>query len=281
MSTTVKPARRRRTGRAYQSFRFAAIALIVVVFVSPMLWMVVSSFKRNVDVNDPARMFAFEPIIENYVRVFASANYGSFLFNSLWIAFWATVLSLIIGIPSAYAMSRFTMHKSATLVLLARIIPAISLLVPWYYIFAGLGWVGSRGVQILANMFILIPVCVYILMSFFDSLPIELEEAALLDGLSHIGAFVRIFLPLSVPGVATAGVLSFIFAWNNFLFPLVLSNSATKTLPVAVFDFVSYAEIDWGSIMAAAVVMTLPILVIALFAQRYIVSGLVAGATKG
>jgi multiple sugar transport system permease protein len=268
-------------GPAYRAFRATAIVVIVMVFLTPMLWMVLSSFKRNVDINNPDRMFAFEPIIDNYVNVFASADYGLYLFNSVWIALWATVLSLVIGVPSAYAMSRFTMHKSSTLVLLARIIPAISLLVPWYFIFAQIGWVGSHGVQILANMFILIPVCVFILMSFFDSLPIELEEAALVDGLTHIGAFFRILLPLSVSGIATAGILSFIFAWNNFLFPLVLSNSQTKTLPVAVYDFVSYAEIDWGGIMAAAAVMTLPIVLIALFAQRYIVSGLVAGATKG
>lgn len=282
MSTVSRLLRRRVDGSfAYRGFRFGAIALVVLVFLAPMLWMVMSSFKRNVDINDPGKMFEFTPIIDNYVNVFANANYGQFLFNSIWIAFWATLLSILIGVPAAYAMSRFSMEKSATVVLLARIIPAISLLVPWYYIFAQLGWVGSHAVQILANMFIVIPVCVYILMSFFDSMPLELEEAALVDGLTHIGAFLRILLPLSVPGIATASVLSFIFVWNNFLFPLVLSSSATKTLPVAVFDFVSYAEIDWGGIMAAAVVMTLPIIVITLFAQRYIVSGLVAGATKG
>lgn len=108
-----------------------------------------------------------------------------------------------------------------------------------------------------------------------------LEEAALVDGLTPIGAFLRILLPLSVPGIATAGILSFIFSWNNFKFALVLSGANTKTLPVAVLDFVSYASIDWGAIMAATVVMTLPIVVIAVIGQKYIVSGLTAGATKG
>ncbi|MGH3495737.1 MAG: carbohydrate ABC transporter permease, partial [Sciscionella sp.] len=111
--------------------------------------------------------------------------------------------------------------------------------------------------------------------------PTEMEEAAQIDGLSPIGAFVRIVVPVSKGGIATAGILSFIFSWNNFMFALVLSGANTKTLPVAVFDFVSYASINWGAIMAAAVVMTLPIVVIALFAQKYIVSGLTSGATKG
>ena len=103
----------------------------------------------------------------------------------------------------------------------------------------------------------------------------------MVDGLTPIGAFRRITLPLSVPGIATAGILAFIFSWNNFMFALVLSGAQTKTLPVAIFNFVGYASIDWGGLMAAATVVTVPIMVIALFTQKYIVSGLTAGATKG
>ncbi|WP_317451818.1 carbohydrate ABC transporter permease [Microbacterium sp. NIBRBAC000506063] len=111
--------------------------------------------------------------------------------------------------------------------------------------------------------------------------PEELEESAQVDGLTAIGAFFRITLPLSVPGIATATILSFIFSWNNFMFALVLAGQSTKTLPVAIFDFIGYASIDWGALMAASVVVTTPIMLIALFTQRYIVSGLTAGATKG
>lgn len=267
--------------RAYKPFRMTMILLVVIVFVAPLLWMLMASFKTNVDIHDVSKSFVFTPILGNYAEVLGNDNYGQFVFNSFWVALCSTVLSLILGVPAAYAMSRFSMQKSALVVLLARIIPGISLLVPWYYVFANLGWVGGYGVLILSHMFILIPISVYILMSFFDSMPQELEEASLVDGLTPIGAFARILLPLSVPGIATAGILSFIFSWNNFMFALVLSGANTKTLPVAVFDFVSYASIDWGAIMAAAVIMTLPIIVIALFAQKYIVSGLTAGATKG
>lgn len=274
-------AARRRRGNGYRSFRFVMIALIVITFLVPLLWMVMASFKSNVDIQDTSHPFSFSPILDNYANVFGSDTYLQFVFNSFWIAFWAVLISLALGVPAAYAMSRFNMRKSALVVLLARIIPGISLLVPWYYVFANLGWVGSYWVMILSHMFILIPVSVYIMMSFFDSMPLELEEASLVDGLTHIGAFWRILLPLSVPGIATAAILSFIFSWNNFMFALVLTGAHTKTLPVAVFDFVSYASIDWGSIMAASTIMTLPIIVIALFAQKYIVSGLTAGATKG
>jgi multiple sugar transport system permease protein len=141
--------------------------------------------------------------------------------------------------------------------------------------------VGGFEVLILSHMFVALPLIVYIMMSYFDSLPLELEESAQVDGLTPIGAFQRITLPLSVAGMATAGILSFIFSWNNFMFALVLSGSKTKTLPVAIFDFVSYASIDWGGLMAAATVVTIPIMIIALFTQKYIVSGMTAGATKG
>ena len=173
------------------------------------------------------------------------------------------------------------MNRSALVVLMARVIPGVSLLVPWYYVFSNLKMVGGFTVLILSHMFVSLPLIVYIMMGYFDGLPLELEESALVDGLTHIGAFRRITLPLSVPGIATAGILSFIFSWNNFMFALVLSGSETKTLPVAIFDFVGYASIDWGGLMAAATVVTLPIMMIALFAQKYVVSGLTAGATKG
>ncbi|MEQ4304073.1 carbohydrate ABC transporter permease [Plantactinospora sp. B6F1] len=271
--------RKRRT--PYQVFRAVALAVVVVSLIAPLLWMVAASFKTNVDIYDSGRAFVFTPVLENYSKVLDQANYLQFVGNSLWVAFAATVLSLILGVPAAYSMSRFNMRKSALVVLMARVIPGVSLLVPWYYVFSNLRLVGGFTVLILSHMFVSLPLVVYILMGFFDSLPLELEESAQVDGLTPIGAFRRITLPLSAPGIATAGILSFIFSWNNFMFALVLSGADTKTLPVAIFDFVGYASIDWGGLMAASTVVTLPIMLIALFVQKYVVSGLTAGATKG
>ncbi|RNE63766.1 carbohydrate ABC transporter permease [Cryobacterium tepidiphilum] len=275
------PAKRRRRRGVYPIVRVIALILIVLLFILPLVWMVIASLKNNVDIYDASKTIIFTPTLENYANVLSRNNYFVFIFNSFWVAFASTVLSLILGVPAAYAMSRFTMHKSALVVLLARIIPGVSLLVPWYFIFANLRLVGGFGVLILSHMFVALPLIVYIMISFFDSLPLELEEQAQVDGLTPIGAFLRTTLPLSVPGIATASILSFIFSWNNFMFALVLSGAHTKTLPVAIFNFVSYASIDWGSLMAASVVVTVPIMIIALFTQKYIVSGLTAGATKG
>ncbi|WP_433519229.1 carbohydrate ABC transporter permease [Nonomuraea sp. CA-143628] len=266
---------------AYRVFRVVALTFVVLSLLAPLLWMIAASFKTNVDIYDPGKALAFSPTMDNYAKVLQQANYVEFILNSLWVAFAATVASLILGLPAAYSMSRFNMRKSALVVLMARVIPGVSLLVPWYYVFSNLKMVGGFGVLILSHMFVALPLVVYIMMGYFDSLPEELEEAGLVDGLTHIGAFRRILLPLSVPGIATAGILSFIFSWNNFMFALVLSDADTKTLPVAIFDFVGYASIDWGGLMAAATVVTVPIMVIALFVQKYVVSGLTAGATKG
>jgi len=275
-------AKRKPLGvRVYTRFRFVALAVVVLSLLAPLAWLVASSLKTNVDIYDASKTFFFVPTLENYANVLTRNNYFVFIFNSFWVASASTILSLILGVPAAYAMSRFTMHRSALVVLMARVIPGISLLVPWYYVFSNMKMVGGFTVLILSHMFVALPLIVYIMMSYFDSMPLELEESAQVDGLTPIGAFRRITLPLSVGGMATAGILSFIFSWNNFMFALVLSGSKTKTLPVAIFDFVSYASIDWGGLMAAATVVTVPIMVIALFTQKYIVSGMTAGATKG
>ena len=273
--------RRRRKSRAYPIFRVLVLTTTVLLFIAPLMWMLVASFKTNVDIYDLSKTFFFTPTMDNYSNVLGRNNYFDFIFNSFWVALWSTVFSLILGVPAAYAMSRFGMNRSAMVVLMARIIPGVSLLVPWYFIFANMRLVGGFAVLILSHMFVALPLIVYIMMSFFDSLPTELEDAAQVDGLTPIGAFLRISLPLSVPGLATAGILSFIFSWNNFMFALVLAGANTKTLPVAIFNFVSYASIDWGGLMSASVVVTVPIMVIALFTQKYIVAGLTAGATKG
>ena len=267
--------------RRYKVFRFTMLVLVVLFLVLPIVWMVLAAFKTNVDIYDVAKTIAFMPTLENFTKVFAQGNFGAYIINSAVVALSATGASLVLGVPAAFAMSRFVMNKSALVVLMARVIPGISLLVPWYYIFSNLRLVGSLWVLILSHMFVALPLVVYIMMGFFDGLPLEIEEAGLVDGLTHIGSFWHLMVPLSRGGMATAGILSFIFSWNNFMFSLILANEHTMTLPVALYHFMAYAGVDWGGLMAAATVMTAPIIIFSLFAQKYVVGGLTAGATKG
>ena len=252
-----------RRRKPYTTFRVGALVVVVLILLAPLVWMLLASFKTNVDIYDSSKAVFFSPTLDNYTKVLKQANYGQFIFNSFWVAFVSTTVSLVLGVPAAYSMSRFTMNRSALVVPMARVIPGVSLLVPWYYVFSNLHMVGGYTVLILSHMFVALPLVVYIMMGYFDGLPLELEESAMVDGLTPIGAFRMITLPLSVPGIATAGILSFIFSWNNFMFALVLSGASTKTLPVAIFNFVGYASIDWGGLMAAATVVTTSLVLLA------------------
>lgn len=265
----------------YRIFRAIMLTLVVAVLVLPLAWMVLASLKTNVDIYDTSKTVFFSPTMENYRNVLGRGGFPKYIVNSFTIALVATVLSLVLAVPAAYALSRFKMYKTTLVVLMARVIPAISLLVPWYYVFSNLKLTGTYMALILSHMFVSLPLITYIMMGNFEQLPAELEESGLVDGLTPIGAFLHITLPLARPGMATASILSFIFSWNNFMFALVLANASTKTLPVAIFDFIGYAAADWGGLMAAATTITLPIMVLSLFTQKYIVSGLTAGATKG
>ena len=159
--------------------------------------------------------------------------------------------------------------------------PGISFLMPWYIIFSRLGLMDSYVALILSHMLIALPIVVWIMSTYFSTIPRELEESAMVDGATRQMAFVKIILPLSGPGIITATTLSFIFSWNNFMFSQVLSMERTKTLPIAVYNFLSYAEVDWGGVMAAAVAIMAPAIILTMVFQKYVAKGLTMGAVKG
>ena len=219
--------------------------------------------------------------VENFVSVITEYDFLDYTWNSFVVAAAATVFSLIIGVPCAYVVARYKMRKASVVVLLVRMIPGISFLLPWFSIFSKLGLSDSYTALILSHMLVALPYIVWTMIPNFENLPRELEEAAWIDGSTQIGAFFRVTLRLATPGMVTAALLAFIFSWNNFMFSLILAGSKTQTLPVAIFNFVSYAYVDWGGLMAAAVMITLPIMILSMCLQKYIVSGLTAGAVKG
>jgi multiple sugar transport system permease protein len=264
-----------------QSLRYLAIALVVIVLVFPLAWMLLSSFKNQIDITTNRDLFNFTPTLVNYRNVFEQQNYLQYLFNSFLVALLSTLFSLILGLPAAYGIARFRANWLGIILLTARIIPGITFLIPWYIIFGQLKLLGSYWALILSHMLVGLPFIAWVMIPFFEGLPQELEEAARIDGATPFGAFFRVALPLAIPGIITAFIMAFIFSWNNFMFSLVLAGDETRTLPIAIFNFLSYSSVDWGGLMAAAVVITLPVLLITLFVQRYIVAGLTAGATKG
>lgn len=267
--------------RRLERLRLTAVVLVSLVFALPLVWMVLAAFKTNVQISNTADAVVFSPTLDNFRTVFDEGVFLPAMVNSIIVAVVSTVLSALVAVPAAWAIGRFGMRRAGGWVLIARIIPAISLLVPWYYVFARLELVGGYTVLVLSHMFVSVPLITWIMIGFFEGLPVELEEAGRVDGLSAFGAFLRISLPLATAGTATACVLATVFSWNNFIFALILSDENTKTLPVALFNFISYASIDWGGLMAASTLMSVPVVVAAVFGQRYLIAGLTAGATKG
>lgn len=268
-------------GRLRAALRPACIALVLLFFLTPFLWMILNSFKTPIEVITLPPKLVFEPTLANYENVFATQNFARYLVNSGIVGAGSVGLGLLLGVPAAYAIAKWDQRRIATGILLARIVPGITFLVPLFIVFRQLRLVDTYASLILTHALVGLPFIVTVMVPFFKGIPAELEEAARVDGASLLQSLMRVILPISGPGIVTASILAFVFSWNNFMFSVVLATNRTKTLPVAVYNFISYAQIDWGGLMAAAVVITLPVLVLALLTQRYIVRGLTAGAVKG
>ncbi len=264
-----------------EALYFAAIILVMLFLLWPFLWMVLNSFKTPLEIIKLPPDLIFQPTLDNYVNVFASQNFAQYLWNSTLIGGGSTLFGLLLGLPAAYAIARYNQQGIAIAILLARIVPGITFLLPLFILFRQLQMVDTYTSLILAHMLVGLPFIVWVMVPFFEAIPLDLEEAARVDGASILQTFLRVVLPISVPGIVTGAILAFVFSWNNFMFSVVLATNRTKTVPVAIYNFISYAQIDWGGLMAAAVVITLPVLILALVTQRYVVRGLTAGAIKG
>ena len=273
---------RKRQRKILGKIVFYIFLIAVLAFtLFPFLWMVLAAFKTNAQVTDPNQLFIFKPYFGNFSTVFSRYDFVKPIFNSMVVSVVSTALGLLLGLPSAYAIARAKKHMTSNIILIVRFFPGIAFMLPWYIIFSKIGITDTYLALILSHLLINVPFIVWVMIPYFESIPVELDEAAKVDGCRTLSAFLRVILPLTGPGLITTSLLSIIFSWNNFLFSLILAGGNTRTVPLALLSFVSYASVDWGAMMAAAVVITLPILVISLLAQKYIIAGLTAGAVKG
>jgi len=259
---------------------------LVIVFMLPTVfvfyWMITLSLKPQVEAAGyPPSFFYFSVTFKGYVDVFAKNPFLLYTWNSLVVAAGTTILGLIVGLPCAYSIAHWRQQKLALTVLVARIIPGISYLIPWYILFRNLKMVDTYSALILTHLVVGLPITIWVMVGFFEDIPPELRDAALIDGCSYYGAFLRVAVPLVKPGIVATSILSFIFSWNNFLFSVILAGRNTRTLPIAVFNMIGYEEINWGPLAAAATLITLPVIILTLIIQRHIVTGLTFGAVKG
>lgn len=261
-----------------------AVALFLVV--SPALfffvWMLSLSLKPEIDNS------TYPPILipevfawENYAAVFRSNRFLKYFANSLIVTGAATLIALVVGVPAGYGIARMRATGAAVIILIARMTPGLSFLIPLFLLFQWLGLLGTLWPQIVIHLVLTVPIVIWIMIGYFETTPMELEEAAIIDGASRWDVFLRVALPIAKPGITVAFILSVIFSWNNFVFGIVLAGRETRTLPVAVYNMLSFDQIAWGPLAAAAIVVTLPVLVLTVVAQRQIIAGLTAGAVKG
>ena len=269
-------ARRRRRALLLQ----ASAALLLFLVLLPALWLVQMSFRQNGNIL--SSNLAFVPTLANYTSLWTGAFPHSFV-NSLLSSSISTVLSLVVGVPAGYVLSRwrFRARRSVALWILAtRMAPPIAFTIPFFLAYRYLHMLDTvSGLAIIYLTFNLALV-IWMMQTFFGSVPRALEEAAWIDGCGVWGAFARIALPLAAPGLAATGVLCFIMSWNDFFFALILTRTRAMTAPVAIVNFMQYTGWEWGKIAAGGTLVLLPILVFTFFVRNYLVRGLTAGGLK-
>lgn len=270
--------------RAWRLFVYGLLLAVLVAALLPWLWILLTSFKGRLDILSPAPVWWFTPTLENYPAVFLDKQYLPLLWNSVVIATVTTALSLLIGAPAAYIFARSDFPGKEDLFfffLTTRMAPPISIAVPLFLLFTAIGITDTWLAVILAHSTFNLSLVVWMMRGFFAEIPAELDEAAQLDGLSRLGVFLRVVVPLAAPGLAATAVLCFILSWNEFLYAFILVAFESRPLTVGIPGLVTPHGTLWGQVAAVAIVATLPIIVFTALVQRHLVRGLTFGAVKG
>ncbi|SHJ56637.1 carbohydrate ABC transporter permease [Paraburkholderia sp. DD10] len=263
---------------------YTALVILACLCVAPIALIFVTSLRNQTQIFGEPLNLLFTPTLENYRAVLGEDNFARYLGNSLIVGVVSTALTLLLGCMAAYGLARFrfpgrTAVAYATLML--RTVPLAVLALPVFMIWSRWNMVNSLSGLILLYVAVNLPFTIWLLYGFVIQIPIELEEAAALDGCGPIGVFYKVFLPLIRPGLAAAAIFTFRIAWNEFILALVLTDRGTRTLPVATSLYITDIGVDWGKIMALGSLIAIPPLIFTLVAARQIITGLTAGAVKG
>jgi len=257
---------------------------LTVFGILPILLIFITSLREQVDIFANPLQFIFMPTLENYRSILAEDNFSRYLKNSLIVGLSATAITLLLGCMAAYGLARFKFFGRSTFAyttLLLRTVPLAVLAIPVFMIWNEFKLINSLWGLILLYVAVNLPFTIWLLYGFVTQIPQELEEAAAIDGCGSIGIFWRIVLPLMAPGLAAASIFTFRIAWNEFILALVLTDRATRTLPVATSLFITDIGVDWGKVMAMASLIAIPPLIFTFVAAKQIITGLTAGAVKG
>jgi multiple sugar transport system permease protein len=285
--TRAETARKRKRKRQGQSaWIWVAVVAIIIFCLFPFYWLINVSLKTGADLSS-ANLVPPHPSLKNYSSIFKNDDFTNGLKNSAIVSISVTILALVFGSFAAYALARLKMRGKFIvlgIVLSVTTFPQITIAAPLFKLWTDIGLYNTRIGLIIPYLTFALPLAIYILTSFFKEIPKDLEEAALVDGATHFQAFRKVVVPLAAPGLATAGILTFIAAWNEFLLATTLTSSqAARTVPAAIAFFTGSTEfeIPLGTMSAASVVISVPLIILVLLFQKRIVAGLTAGAVKG
>lgn len=261
--------------------------LLIAVFISlfPIFWTISTSIKTRIDTFTlPPKFFNFSPTLKNYQSLLQYDGFWRIYFNTILITFCTTVLCLLIGSLAAYALARTPRFRGRNsleiLMIVVRALPGIVIILPLYNLSTYLGLYDKIWALILIYTGFNIPFAIWLMTNFFDQVPIEIEDAARVDGANNLQLFSRVLLPLVAPGLVATGVFVALLSWNEFLIPIIMAGEDSKTLPILVSSFISNRTLDWGPMAAAATFALIPIIIFTVAIQKWLVVGLSGGAVK-
>lgn len=275
---TGKKARERISiGVAYSILITAMFAVLL-----PLFWVFLTSLKKPVEAYQIPPIWFFKPTIENYAKLVFDIPFPKYFLNSFVVASTTTILAIVLGSFAAYSIARFNTGGGFLRgwIFNNRTMPPIAILIPIFLLSRTFGVIDTYVALIVPYLSFLLPFAIWMLIGFFSAVPRDMEEAALVDGATHMQSLFYIVFPIAAPGIAATGILCFLFAWNEFLLALVLTGNATRTLPVAVANFLTHRGVDIGGLSAATMVMIIPVMLLAFSIRGYLVRGLSLGAIK-
>lgn len=273
----------RRDSLPKKIFLYCVLAIAVIMYAYPLYFVITTALKTNIDSLAYPPKFIFKPTLLSFKNAFQNYDLFQSLLNSIVVSFSNMILTLMAGVPAAYSLSRAEFKGKRILsfwILTSRMIPPIVMVIPFFVISRATGLYDNHIFLIFVYLTINLAFVVWMMKSFFDDIPISLDEAAMVDGCSPFGAFYKVILPLTIPGLISTAIFCLMFTWNEFMFALTLTEYYAATLPIAFSKFIGYAGTSWAELSAAAVTTMLPILIAATLVQKNIVKGLTVGAVK-
>jgi len=262
---------------------YGVVAVILVYSLFPILWMILTSFKNQVDALSLPPKLLFQPTIKNYVDVFTSIGFGRYYVNSLVVVILSVGISLLVGVPAAYALTRYDFRGKSQIslwILSVRIAPPIAFLIPFYVMYQRLDLLDTRLGLIVIYVAINLTMVIWLMKGFFEDIPPDIEESALVEGCSPFQVFWWVTLPVAMTGIAATAILGFIFTWNELMFAIVLTSNHAKTAPAGIYNFIGYNDIRWGQLTAASSIVVVPPLIFIITMRKNLLRGLTFGAVK-